>query len=523
MKLFRGEFRNFTIFYGEEYNPYSYFRKSIHEVLTMRADDKFQQPNNLNSPVEKNQNPLYVNARNIMDRVSQGPEEAPESDMDPMEPEELHEKKPLIVRVSQNLMNTVGLPSPPPASEILEGNLEGMSKILVSEPLLFDKDEEYISAPLEISTREFYQIHKKTKNRSKSMDHLDVLNLSYHETLETHTKSISFNNISTLPIIKDPIPTSSKLSTYQQQLLDRHMTSSLMMNRDDSPILVAPSLCDIGSDEEGFDDFSNCTESMNESRDDLMDQDASQLDQIFLNPDNTPNFSIFNSSSFYDPNSQRLTANFSSTFSDINYQNSELSVRSQDFYAPQPEPSENLELAEHDDTFNISDVDDDDYLNASGDFLLAPGNSSKAEFTEPPILAHLAHLESNGSPGNSNNSSNLSNKAGNRKNLEYQQLEDELNDLKDSQTSIDQLYEEIKRKASTRIPMLERPPIAPKPRNFNVGLSPASIVKPVVSPSSTNPAKARATVTRQYLFKSAQDETDEEDSIAYENSQNQRP
>ena len=479
----------------------------------MRADDKFmhQQPNNLNSPVEKNQNPLYVNARNIMDRLShEAPEEAPESDLDPMETEDLHEKKPLIVRVSQNLMNTVGLPSPPVTEA--EGNLREMSEVMiVSEPLLFDKDEEYISAPLEISTREFYQIHKKVRNRSKSMDHLDALSLSYHAALETHTKSISFNNISNFPIMEDPIPTSSKLSTYQQQLLDRHMTSSLMMNRDDSPILVAPSLCDIGSDEEGFDGFSNCTESMNESRDDLMEQDVSQLDQIFLNPDNTPNFSIFNSSSFYDPNSQRLTASFSSTFSDINYQNSELSVRSQDFYAPQPEPSENLELAEHDNTFNISDVDDDDYLNASGDFLLGPGSSGKAELTEPPILAQPAII-----PGSSNISSNSNkfNKAGNRKNLEYQQLEDELNDLKDSQTSIDQLYEEIKRKASTRIPILERPPIAPKPRNFTPS---------VKSPTSANPAKARATVTRQYLFKSAQDETDEEDSIAYENSQNQRP
>jgi hypothetical protein len=281
----------------------------------------------------------------------------------------------------------------------------------VEEDLQLRPEEEYISPVLEISNRSFNEIADvedesfgnqlfDVKSKSRSMDNLDTNNSSH----ETHIRSISYNNLTAadhdllLPVTKN-------------------MTSSLMMNRESqSPILISPSLCDI--DDYIDDAESNYTVS-NDSQDDLLNRNSkSDCTPIFLNPDNTPNFSIFNESAPSPTN-----------FSEINYQNSELSIRSQDLYAPQ---EQELPLMAEALNFDISDEEDDteDTFNDSRDFLIPHSNNE--EFIPDP--------------DNTKESENLS---------------------KGSQLSIDEIYEQIKSKPTTRPPILPKPNVKfPKNRHI---------------------------------------------------------
>lgn len=383
-----------------------------HEIVTMRADDKFkkqsnldashqqcedgedldttQETINLNSSSDRTCTPIYAN--DDVHRLRS-------TDQTPDSPRlELHTNcdlsNGLMFSLNSSLlaMNTVGLPtvgidtmgkSEDVVIDVIDKDLPSDEEGGGRNCLYLRRDDAYVSAPLVISNETYQQKVPENglvpKPKSKSLDELKGSNESFGNILETQPRSISFNNIISL----ENIPEAACVEENSQQ-------ESRSSN---SPILFSPSLCDL-------DELQSPAPvtNFNFKGRSFISTPVGSDPNIYYNESNSDNLNVFNRMQ------QRNYTSSPTSESDLNYQHSEISIRSH--YIMGGEERNPYRSAE------ASDIEEDDDGGGGGDRFR---NQSRV---------HL--LASN-----------------------HEEKEDD--EMHDSDTSIDELYERITRGSGAKL------------------------------------------------------------------------
>lgn len=431
--------------------------RSEQQFGTMRAEDKFKksvatssssdrdrfligeertlEKNNLGSPMQMSETPHYVNEdfRNISTKNN----EESEIDGSPYKPT-LLEFNSNSMTLSLNspilAMNTVGLPmatsSPNRSMHTDTSNISATSPDDHSTEtqilLHLNKDDEYISSALEISMPH-RMINESGDNdqfmlndpclKSKSMNDLidpdqdDACQLLF----DCQTRSISCTNILVRENICDE-------DDGAGDCLAMHPSDEIVSS---SPILFSPSLCDINDIE---------LVAGSSAQRQTLHQSPFQQRRRLVNLESTPVGSetnlFFTPEKIFNP-IRRNFASSPTSESEINYQNSELSIRSHELYAPQPldldlnltltgeeaahYPYQASEISDLDDDDDDEDDDRDPYDNCANECLLGPNHDRR---------------RSNGDGI-----------------IDDANDDDEDDILNDSQSSIDELYQQITRRS----------------------------------------------------------------------------